>query len=62
MPNKELLDQLEKEVMKELGIENTGKNMTTHEAGMIGGYMVKKLIEKGEQSEKVNREMMNDEE
>jgi|GEM_PF-759160 len=45
------MKQLEDEVRRELGIENVGPNMTTHEAGMIGGYMVKKLIERGEGKE-----------
>jgi len=50
-PKREVLDQLEREVMEELGIKRIGKDMTTHEAGMIGGYMVKKLIERGEMRE-----------
>lgn len=45
------LKELEDEVREELGIENVGPNMSTHEAGMIGGYMVKKLIERGEKAE-----------
>lgn len=49
--NNDSMKQLEDEVRRELGIENVGPNMTTHEAGMIGGYMVKKLIERGEGKE-----------
>jgi len=44
----ESLKELEEEVRRELGIENVGPNMTTHEAGMLGGFMVKKLIERAE--------------
>lgn len=48
---KETLKALEEEVRQELGIKNVGPNMSTHEAGMIGGYMVKKLIERAEKAE-----------
>ena len=51
MENKEVLKKLEDEVREELGIKNVGPNMTTHEAGMIGGYMVKRLIERAEKEE-----------
>ncbi|MFA7253265.1 MAG: small, acid-soluble spore protein, alpha/beta type [Patescibacteria group bacterium] len=51
MQSKEELKRLEEEVRQELGIKEVGPNMTTHEAGMIGGYMVKKLIERGEGKE-----------
>lgn len=44
------LKDLEEQVKKELGIKNIGPNMTTEEAGRIGGYMVKHLIERGEKS------------
>lgn len=46
----EALQKLEDEVRKELNIKNVGPDMTAHEAGLIGGYMVKKLIERGEKS------------
>jgi len=51
MENGDAMDRLEEEVRRELGIKNVGPNMTTHEAGMIGGYMVKKLIERAEGKE-----------
>jgi len=54
MPEEEL-KKLEEQVRRELGIENVGPNMTAHEAGMIGGYMVKKLIERGEKGEESGR-------
>jgi hypothetical protein len=44
------LKELEEEVRQELGIKNIGPNMTTEEAGKLGGYMVKRLIERGERS------------
>ncbi|HAH86121.1 MAG: small, acid-soluble spore protein, alpha/beta type [Armatimonadota bacterium] len=44
------LKDLEEEVRRELGIQNIGPNMTTEEAGKLGGYMVKRLIERGEQA------------
>jgi len=44
------LKELEDEVRRELGIKEIGPNMTTHDAGKLGGYMVKKLIERGEKS------------
>lgn len=57
MANNAMLDQLEEEVREELGIKNVGPNMTTHEAGMIGGYMVKKLIERAEGKQSGGKEM-----
>jgi hypothetical protein len=48
---KDNLRELEDEVRKELGITNIGPNMTTHEAGMLGGYMVKKMIERAEREQ-----------
>lgn len=44
----ETLQEIEDEVRRELNIKNVGPNMTAHEAGLIGGHMVKKLIERGE--------------
>jgi hypothetical protein len=44
------LRELEDEARKDLGITNIGPNMTTEEAGKLGGYMVKKLIERGERA------------
>ena len=50
---KEGLNNLKYEVAKEIGVNlKNGYNgdLTSKEAGYIGGNMVKKLIEKGEQS------------
>ena len=50
---KEGLNNLKYEVAKEIGVNlKNGYNgdLTSKEAGHIGGNMVKKLIEKGEQS------------
>lgn len=50
---KEGLNNLKFEVAKEIGVNlKNGYNgdLTSKEAGHIGGNMVKKLIEKGEQS------------
>jgi len=44
------LKDLEEQVKKELNITNIGPNMTTEEAGRLGGYMVKHLIERGEKA------------
>lgn len=41
------LRELEEEARRELGIRSTGPEMTTEEAGKLGGYMVKRLIERG---------------
>lgn len=46
------LKELEEEVRRELGISQIGPQMTTEEAGRLGGYMVKKLIERGEKAMK----------
>jgi hypothetical protein len=54
----ESLKELEEEVRRELGIKNVGPNMSTHEAGMIGGYMVKKMIERAEKMERGEEEEM----
>jgi hypothetical protein len=44
------LKDLEEQVKRELNIGNIGPNMTTEEAGKLGGYMVKHLIERGRKS------------
>ena len=44
------MKELEEQVKKELNIQAIGPNMTTEEAGKIGGYMVKHLIERGEKA------------
>ncbi len=46
------LKELEEEARRELGISQIGPQMTTEEAGRLGGYMVKKLIERGEKAMK----------
>lgn len=50
---KEGLNNLKFEVARELGVDlkqGYNGNLTSKDAGHIGGNMVKKLIEKGEQS------------
>jgi len=44
------LKELEEQVKKELNITHIGPEMTTEEAGKLGGYMVKHLIERGEKA------------
>lgn len=44
------MKELEEQVKKELNITEIGPSMTTEEAGKIGGYMVKHLIERGEKA------------
>lgn len=46
------LKELEEQVKRELGITHIGPDMTTEEAGRIGGYMVKHLIERGSKVER----------
>lgn len=61
----EVLQQIEDEVKEELGITNVGPDMTAHEAGMIGGHIVKKLVERGKskggQMEESSGEEMDEE-
>lgn len=50
---KEGLNNLKFEVAREIGVDlkqGYNGNLTSAQAGQIGGNMVKKLIEKGEQS------------
>ena len=50
---KAALDKMKFEVAREIGVdlkEGYNGNITAKQAGSVGGYMVKKLIEKGEQS------------
>lgn len=50
---KAALDKMKFEVAREIGVdlkEGYNGNLTSKQAGSVGGYMVKKLIEKGEQS------------
>ena len=48
------LQDLKWETAKDLGLDdglqNPGDELTTREAGKIGGNMVKKLVEKGEEA------------
>lgn len=45
---KNTLYNLKTEVASELGIDLTASNLTSRDAGRVGGQMVKKLIEKAE--------------
>ena len=47
------LDKMKYEVAREIGVdlkEGYNGDLTSKQAGSVGGYMVKKLIEKGEQN------------
>lgn len=57
MANQEM-ERLKEEVERELGIR-VHPNMTTREAGMIGGHMVQKLIREAEEKEGSRGEMGN---
>ena len=51
--NKAGLDKMKFEVAREMGVDlkqGYNGNLTSAQAGAVGGNMVKKLIEKGEQS------------
>lgn len=50
MEKEQTLKELEEQVKQELHIKKIGPKMTTEEAGRLGGYMVKHLIERGEKS------------
>lgn len=45
---KSALKNLKTEVASELGIDLKADNLTSRDAGRVGGQMVKKLIEKAE--------------
>ena len=50
---KSALDKMKFEVAREIGVdlkEGYNRNITAAQAGSVGGNMVKKLIERGEQS------------
>ncbi len=50
---KSALDKMKYEVAREIGVdlkEGYNGNLTSAQAGSVGGNMVRKLIEKGEQS------------
>ena len=50
---KEALNKFKYEVANEIGVplsHSYNGNLTSYQNGSVGGYMVKKLIEKGEQS------------
>lgn len=49
--DEEVLDRLEQEVREEEGIQNVGPEMSTHDAGVLGGHMVRKLVEEGKKRE-----------
>ena len=42
--NKEALNKFKMEVASELGVDLSNKNITSREAGSVGGSMVKKMI------------------
>lgn len=45
---KSALNNLKTEVASELGVDLKSTNLTSRDAGRVGGQMVKKLIEKAE--------------
>lgn len=45
---KNALNKLKTEVATELGVDLKATNLTSRDAGRVGGQMVKKLIEKAE--------------
>lgn len=45
---KSALNNLKTEVSSELGVDLKATNLTSRDAGRVGGQMVKKLIEKAE--------------
>lgn len=45
---KSALNNLKTEVASELGVDLKSNNLTSRDAGRVGGQMVKKLIEKAE--------------
>ena len=45
---KSALNNLKTEVASELGVDLKAANLTSRDAGRVGGQMVKKLIEKAE--------------
>ena len=45
---KSALNNLETEVASELGVDLIATNLTSKDAGRVGGQMVKRLIEKAE--------------
>lgn len=45
---KSALNNLKTEVATELGVDLNSTNLTSRDAGRVGGQMVKKLIEKAE--------------
>lgn len=56
---KEQIDKIKYEIAKELGISSKvdqggWESLTTKEAGMIGGILVKKMIERTEGKEPTN--------
>lgn len=45
---KAALDKFKNEVASELGVDLKAKNLTSKDAGRVGGEMVKRMIEKAE--------------
>lgn len=50
--NREMLDKFKTEVASELGIDLEKENLTSREAGSVGGEMVKRMIKSYEDSHK----------
>ena len=44
------LDKLKMEVATELGVDLSSEDLTSQDAGRVGGQMVKKLIDRAENS------------
>lgn len=50
--NKEMLNRFKTEVASELGVDLKKANLTSKEAGSVGGEMVKRMIQSYENSHK----------
>ena len=57
---KQKLENMKYEIANEMGVDlKQGPNLTAREAGYVGGYMVKKMIEDVEQSKSNQSENNN---
>lgn len=50
--NRQMLDKFKTEVASELGVDLKKSNLTSREAGSVGGEMVKRMIKSYENSHK----------
>lgn len=50
--NRQMLDKFKTEVASELGVDLKKQNLTSKEAGSVGGEMVKRMIQSYEKSHK----------